>query len=553
MEWARSAEFSANFIKNGVAHLDVRTRLCWSLVFVCAALAAFEFAGRCAGQDRALPSMLPPTEHLSPPGPLAKPYVRPLEWVLEPFTYTAGGQNPAPWKSFELRTYDSALPIDLSMALLLVNSRSLDVSIAGEQIRKAAAQYDQAKYAWLPTISIGPQYYRHDGPYLHSTGSVTDLPLTFFYTGAAVNAKFTPSDAIYSALAARQVVRSRQADLTATANDVTNLVAQAYFTVQQARGNVAGAEHTVRAAEKLVDRTKGLAKQGLVLPVEEVRARTELARRQQAYDAGLEKWRVASADLTRVLRLDREARIEPAEPPHFQVTLVGLGQGVDDLIPIGLRNRPELASQRALVEAALMRLKAEKIRPLVPSIVLSSPTPTNSSIGYFGAGQNALSDYGWRSDINVQAVWTFENLGLTNVAKIRERKADERAAVLQLFKVQDQVAAEIVQAYAQARSARSRMAAAETGLKDALESVDKNFEGMKQTRVAGELVIMLVRPQEVNAAVQDLATAYADYYGSIADYNRAQFQLFRALGFPPRILTGDEAQLCAPVVAEPQR
>lgn len=515
-----------------------------------AALAFSALVGQGAGQDRG-PPMLPPTGNLPPPTPIARPFVRPLDWVLEPFTYASGGQNPGQWKPIVGQTYDGALPIDLGMALRLVDSRSLDIGIASEQIRKAAEQYDQAKYAWLPTISMGPQYYRHDGPYLHSTGSVTDLPLTFFYAGAAVNAKFTPSDAIYGALAARQVVRSRQADLTTTTNDITNLVAQAYFTAQQGRGNVAGAQEAVRAAEKLVERTKGLAKQGLILPVEEIRARTELARRSQAFEAALEQWRVASADLTRILRLDRAARIEPVEPPHFQVTLVGLGQAVDDLILIGLRNRPELASQRALVEATLLRLKAEKIRPLVPSIVFSSPTPTNSTVGYFGAGQSALGDYGWRSDVNVQAVWTFENLGLTNLSKIRERKADERMAVLQLFKVQDQVAAEIVQAYAQAQSAKSRMRAAEVGLKDALESLDKNFEGMKQTRVAGDLVIMLVRPQEVNAAVQDLANAYSDFYGSIADYNRAQFQLFRALGFPAQIVTGNEAQLCAPVPVEP--
>jgi outer membrane protein TolC len=266
----------------------------------------------------------------------------------------------------------------------------------------------------------------------------------------------------------------------------------------------------------------------------------------------MEQWRIASADLTRILRLDRTARIEPSEPPHLQVTLVGLGQSVDDLIPIGLRNRPELASQRALVEAALLRLKAEKIRPLVPSVVLSGQGPGGSTVGVFGGGNTAMSNYGARSDFDVQVVWTFENLGLTNLSKIRERKADQRAAILQMFKVQDQVAAEVVQAYAQAWSAQARTRKAEDGLKDAVESLDKNFEGMKQTRLAGNLNILLIRPQEVVAAVQALANAYSDYYGAVADYNRSQFLLFRALGFPSQVVTGNEVRFGTPIGVEPE-
>jgi len=42
----------------------------------------------------------------------------------------------------------------------------------------------------------------------------------------------------------------------------------------------------------------------------------------------------------------------------------------------------------------------------------------------------------------------------------------------------------------------------------------------------------VIRPLEAVASVQALAQAYADYYGAIGDYNRAQFRLYRALGAP---------------------
>jgi hypothetical protein len=36
--------------------------------------------------------------------------------------------------------------------------------------------------------------------------------------------------------------------------------------------------------------------------------------------------------------------------------------------------------------------------------------------------------------------------------------------------------------------------------------------------------------------VQALAQAYNDYYGAVADYDRSQFRLYRALGHPAQAL-----------------
>src|SRR5207247_6141854 len=88
--------------------------------------------------------------------------------------------------------------------------------------------------------------------------------------------------------------------------------------------------------------------------------------------------------------------------------------------PIGLTNRPELASQQAMVEATLARLRQERIRPLVPSVILRPATTSPSSLlagGYFGGGINSnLSNFGARSDFDAQLVWEFQNLGFGNRA-----------------------------------------------------------------------------------------------------------------------------------------
>ena len=217
---------------------------------------------------------------------------------------------------------------------------------------------------------------------------------------------------------------------------------------------------------------------------------------------------------------------------------------MDELIPIGLTNRPELASQQAQVQLTLTLLKQERLRPLIPSVLLrgdSTPVTGTLAAGVFAGGPNGtIGNGGLRSDLDLQLLWQLDNLGFGNRAKVHQREADNRLAVLDLFRIQDRVAAEVARAYAQAQLAARRVDWAEKGVRSALNSADKNLVALGQTKGAGNQVVLLVRPQEAVAAVQALAQAYSDYYGAVADANRAQFRLYRALGHPAQCLIQDE-------------
>jgi outer membrane protein TolC len=438
---------------------------------------------------------------------------------------------PAPWPC------DRPLPINLPTALKLANVQNLDIVIASERIRVAAADLERAKVLWLPTLYLGGDYLRHDGQIQNEEGKTFTISKGSLMGGVGPSMVFAVADAIFEPLAARQVVHARQATLQAQTNDTMLAVAEAYFTVQQARGELAGNEDTVRRTEDIVHRAEKLAEGGLVPPVETTRARTELARRRVAANAARERWRVVGADLLRLLRLDAAALVEPIEPPALQVTLVPPGPSVDDLICQALTNRPELAAQQALVQAALRRIKEEKLRPLMPSVLLrgagTSPAGTLSS-GVFGGGvNNTLSDFTMRNTMDLQVLWELQNFGYGNHARVHAREAERDLSVSELFRLQDRVAAEVVQAYEQVQLSAARIGDAEQGLRDALDSATKNIEGMSQTkRPGGNITLLVIRPQEAVAAVQALGSAYSDYYGAVADYNRAQFRLYRALGNP---------------------
>lgn len=433
---------------------------------------------------------------------------------------------------------DRVLPVNLASALQLAGVRPLDIDVAVQRIQLAGAELDRAKALWLPTLYLGVDYFRHDGQYQDAAGNVLTGSKGGLMFGAGPSAIFALSDAIFEPLAARQVVRARQASFQAAKNDSMLAVAEAYFTVQQTFGELAAAEDVKNRAEDLVQRTERLVQ--FASPVEVVRAQVERDRRLQTRASARERWQLASADLARILRMDAAAVLRPLEPAHLQVTLVPPGPTVDDLIPVALTHRPELESQQALVQATLQRIKQEKLRPLIPSVLLrgfSNPVTGSMAGGVFGGGINgSLNSFNARSDFDVQVLWEWKNLGFGNKALVEAKRAENQVAVIELFRLQDRIAAEVVRAQAQVDSARARVGQAESELKNAVDSAKKNVEGMSQTKTAGNLVLLVFRPQEVIASLQALAQAYQDYYGAIADYNRGQFRLYHALGHPAHMV-----------------
>jgi outer membrane protein TolC len=454
---------------------------------------------------------------------------------------------------------DTPLRINLPTALRLAHVAPIDIALASERIRAAAAQLERAQALWLPTVLVGVDYFRHDGQIQDVQGNIFGTSKSAFMAGAGPSAIFAVTDAIFEPLAERQVVRATEARLQTARNDTLLAVAEAYFTLQQARGELAGALNTLGTAELVARKTKGLAR-GLAPEVELDRVEAELAQRRQAVDTARERWRSASAELGRLLRLDATALLNPNEPPHLRVTLVGPDHTLTDLIPLGLTNRPELAGQQALVQATLQRLREEHFRPFVPSVLLrgASTNPAGTlGAGVFGGGlDESVNRFSARSDFDVQLVWELQNLGFGNRARIRQRRSEHQQSLLDLLAIQDRVAAEVAQAFAQVKSAASRMGTAEYGLKRALLSADKNYKGLGGTKnLGGNVEVLVIRPQEVVQALQALSQAFNSYYGAVADYNRAQFRLYRALGHPAQVITGafNDCNACgSPSPSQPQ-
>jgi hypothetical protein len=473
---------------------------------------------------------------------------------------------------------DLCFPINLAVALRLADARPLMVAAAQVSAWAAEADLQKAKVYWVPSFNFGTDYIRHDGfgPDFNrginvpqgegplgqnspgNPGHPLNQNINYMYSG--VGFTYTPStptyfipegatepllpspevqnvtDMIFEPLRQRQSLNSERWDIQHSKNDALHKTARAYFEVHKYRGQYAGALWVVERGRNLVQTMKDLSRD-LVSEVEIDRARNLLADLEQRAVSDRQMWRRASADLTRVLRLDPRAVCEPLEHDHMQITLIDPSRSLDDLIPVGLTNRPELAQHQAMVQATLVAIRREKLRPFLPSILINGfQTPYELiEVGGYGEGSGGnLNLWSYRNDVSPQVLWQADSLGLKNMAAVKKQRSRASQALIDLFAIQDEVAADVTKAQADLQAAAARVVQAERELKASIANYNGNLEGLKQTQRFGDVLIQIFRPQEVVFALQLLARGYDHYFMTVAEYNEAQFELFYALGYPAR-------------------
>ncbi len=444
--------------------------------------------------------------------------------------------EPAPMEPTDLR-----FPINLATALRLSDARPIVVAAAQTSVWVAEADLQKARVLWLPALNIGADYIRHDGggPDFNK-GIMTAPSVNFFYAGAGLWGAnmgiISTTDAIYEPLVARQVLNARHWDVQTAKNDALMRTADAYFTVHQYRGRYVGKLYCIRRGGELVERLATMSRD-LVQGFEVERARNMVADLRQRAVSDRQQWRVVSANLTQVLRLDPRAVVEPLEHDHLQITLIEPGRTLEDLMPIALSNRPEVASRQAMVQSAIAAIRREKARPFIPSVAINGfQTPYEMlQAGIFGLGvNNKLNQWAGRDDVSIQPVWQLQNLGIGNLALIKRQRALESRAIVDLFEAQDMVAADVTRALARVQSAALRVVQADRALRTGIITLDGTFEGLKEVSRFGNVLVLITRPQEAVYALDLLRLAFDEYFNTVAEYNKAQFELFHALGYPAR-------------------
>ena len=367
----------------------------------------------------------------------------------------------------EISGAEQVLPIDLGTALRLAATNNLDITQAREVVTLSRVQLQAAQLMFLPTLNIGSTFTHHEGKLSKAEGNIIQANKDSLFVGLGPSASWNLADVIFAPLVARQVNGATQAGLRRVHNDTLLAVAEAYFAVLRARRKVVRVEVTLdnlmsekpsplRAGSKgLLPVVDAMQKAGAAeAPKSEVfRVQLEVLRRQEERTAAQQEFRVAVAELARLLRLDSATPLWPIEDFRFPVEWSGRwSEGVlEDQVRLALMNRPELAESQYLVQAAVERVRGLRYRPLLPNLVVNyswgdyggGPDPNPKGGGFGPSGR--LLHFGTRSDFDVTLVWKLQNLGFGNRLEIREQESLARQATVRQMLLQDQVITQVVQ------------------------------------------------------------------------------------------------------------
>jgi len=467
-------------------------------------------------------------------GILLSPQAATVEPIEGSSTLTTIGVLSAPAAgNFESQLGDQVYPIDLGNALGLGGADNLQVRLARTRLFQAQARHLEAKTLWLPSIRFGLGYNKHDGRLQETEGNVLEVNRnSLFYGGGfglggaplAAGAGGPPrlfvnlslADAYFKPLAASQEVSAHGAAERVASNDSLTEIAVAYHSLVEAYGQLANASAARDLAQNMVDLVENFEREGFSSKTEVHRARTSLGRWKQDVADAERLTTVRSAELARILRLPAQVRLVPVEEIVMPVDYLNSEMDVDAMIALAYGSRPEISQRVARREAACFRVKEERWRPWIPNVQVGA------SGGSFGGGPSAdfLND-GSRSDVDLIAVWEWRNLGLGNVALQRQRRGELQERVLELEANRDLIAAEVVAAAADVTSYRRQIELAGESIVAAQQSYQLN-----QQRIQANEGL----PIELLQAISALAEAREAYTQAVANYNRAQYLLMRAMG-----------------------
>lgn len=463
---------------------------------------------------------------------------------------------------------DKVRPLSLGAALAQAGMENPVLNIARQAVASAQGLQLQARVLLLPSVNVGGNYDDHTGPLIASFGGIRKVSKDLVYYGLGANTVAaetikipgllisTPlTDAIFEPRAARFAVTNRSFLATATRNDIFLEVSTTYLALMNAETRLAIIRQSERDFEEVARLTASFAKRGRGRYGDADRAEADLLALRYEEQQVQQDVAVASADLAQLLNLDPSVRLVTGDIPLQVVQFVDPLAPLPKLLEIAEQNHPAILAASAAIRASQVRVRQETVRPLLPILWMGL------SAGEFGGGAVASTSgnvfnphtgndnlapsvtalgghtdpkfgkIGSRIDIDVLALWQFRNLGLGNLALIRERRAQRNLAGAERLRILNEVREKVSAAY-NTSAAQFRAIAIQR------RRVQEATDGFQRDLITSFRGVVL--PIEVLDNAKRLRAAREALLEAVIGFDRAQFELFVALGQPPSLVVEDD-------------
>jgi outer membrane protein TolC len=404
-----------------------------------------------------------------------------------------------------LREQQAALYPDLNFQM----GASRQMTAGGElQLRARQRQFNsQANQTGQPAPQVGPNFGTN------SLNSSLELNYTIdLFGGRRATIR-----------AAEEQLRFRELDVERQAEELRFDTAEAYYNLQNADGQVAIRQASVRNAQQSLRDAEALERAGVGTRFAVLQAQANLANEQQQLSVARRDQRVAQRRLAEILNISQTANLTAADP----VEQAGSWRlSLEESIVQAFRNRPELEQQ--LVQRDISKQQRRSIQAgRLPQVSVGGSYNVQ---GLDPDDPNPFAVRGWADGYSLQArlTWSIFDGGAAN-ARVRQRDAEITIAESRFDQLRNQVRREVEQAY--------------FGLESSFENIETSEAGVLQSREALRLARLRFQAgvgtqTDVIQAETDLTRAERNRLSAIVTYNLGLSSLQRAVSnFPTNNLS----------------
>jgi outer membrane protein TolC len=409
--------------------------------------------------------------------------------------------------------------MDLPAALQLAGAKSLDIQIARERLAEAQASRESALWNFLPFLSPGMSYRRHDNLIQTVEGRMIEVETDSYSVGPSLSAQLDIGDALFKELAARQLVKAADFALESQRQESLALAARGYFELARAAAAIAVARESVAISTNYAAQLEQAVGAGIAFKGDLLRVQVEAEKNRQLLRQAAELEQTAAAQLIQLLHLDPLVQLAPKSTELVPLQLTETNATLDSLVQQALSTRPELREASSRVAAARETRSGVTYGPLIPSAgaqVFAGGLggSMNGHTGTFGESEDYAFTLGWRIGPG----------GLFD--RSRERLAESRLNLEQLSreKLKDVITRQVLETQNHLQSVVDQLAIA----RRAEDSARQTLELTRQRRELGVGIVL-----ENIQAEQELTRARLELLNLIAEHNKAQFALRRAIGSVP--------------------
>jgi outer membrane protein TolC len=406
-------------------------------------------------------------------------------------------------------------PITLKEALEISDRNSPTIAAARIEVERAKAQLVEQVAARNPTVAAQADYnYSNEastqaGNILFPPGLQRSPISQTFSSNVGISYNIFNSGRVDASIrAAENSLRSSEANFNRIAQTTRLSVATAYYSAQNADGQVRIREEQVKNNERSLQDTEALERAGVGTKFDVLQSQVELANARQNLSSAK-----ASQATTR-----RELARQLSYPPNLDLFPADEIKPADDWKPsleetilLALKNRSELDIQKLQREVARDNAKAA-LAALGPRVTLSASLDQFDNL-------NQVGGIGLGYTLAARVNWTLFDGGVAN-AQANQAEADRALAEVRFTEAGNQARFDVESAYNNLNSRREQIESTTLAVKQANEALR-----LSRLRLSAGVGTQL----EVIRSQDALTQADVNRLDSIIGFNLSLVQLQRAI------------------------